>query len=55
MSIPIDFFFVIIFYQNNIIFTFCTIKKNMIDLINQGYSTQPMTWDMKGVDSRGGF
>jgi hypothetical protein len=47
-------FFHYLFYQNNIIFTSYTIQ-NPIDPNNPGYSTQPLTQDMTGVDSRVGF
>jgi len=53
MSTLIDFFS-LFFYQNNIIFTSCTIQ-NPIDPDNPDYSTQPLTQDMTGVDSRARF
>jgi hypothetical protein len=51
MPTPVDFFFHYFFNQNNIIFTSYTIK-NLIDLDNPGYSTQPVTRDIIGVNSR---
>jgi hypothetical protein len=42
MSIPVDLFLSLFFYQNNIIFTFFIIKK-LIDSSNPSYSTQPGT------------
>jgi hypothetical protein len=55
MLTTINFVFAInFFYQNNVIFTSCTIK-NPFDLGNPGYSTGTVAQDMMGSTFKSGF